>query len=314
MTTISARMIAHSKHALTGKEIATLLLRYPRWIHAEGRTHRQIDLLDGFSINVPTPSLMEDDNLSRNASSSRAIPVNKLIQDVLDDPAEPLYWGKNQKGMQAREELAGSALAHAKTIWRDAMAAAVQEARNLANLDVHKQIVNRLLEPFSHITVVVTATEWSNFLALRDHPDAEPHIAMLARAIKPDFATSKPQELQPDEWHLPFLHPYERSEFEMYGDRGIEMAIKVSVARCASTSYKTVDGFDMTIERAIDLHDKLVAATPLHASPCEHQAYADSTWTDDDGEACEVVYDAPEMHGNFVGWCQYRKTLANECL
>ena len=214
---------------------------------------------------------MEDLNLSRNASSSRAIPVERLIADVIADPAEPLYWGANKPGMQAGEELTGMSLHEAKCIWRLAMANAAGSARNLATCGAHKQIVNRLLEPFSHITVVVTATAWSNFFALRDHPDAEPHIRMLAQAVRKARDEATVQTLKPGEWHLPFvdLGCYAK---DIRGDgEFVDPYIKLSVARCASTSYKTVEGFDMTMERALALHDKLRAANPMHASPFEHQ-------------------------------------------
>ena len=98
--------------------------------------------------------------------------------------------------------------------------------------------------------------------------------------------------LKPGQWHLPFV------------EVGDEATISLSVARCASTSYKTVDGFDMTPERAVALHDKLVAAQPMHASPCEHQATPD-TWL-------WGGWQESQEHGNFVGWRQYRKTLAGE--
>src|SRR5690606_3488730 len=102
MTTISAKTVLRSRHSQRpDKVLSTLLLRYPRWIHAEGRTHRQLDISEDFQISIPAPSLMECDDLSRNASSSRAIPVERLISDVLDDPAIPIFWGKNEKGMQA---------------------------------------------------------------------------------------------------------------------------------------------------------------------------------------------------------------------
>lgn len=313
MTTISATKVAHSKHAITGKEICTLLLRYPRAIHAEFMTHRQF---------------------SRNASSSRAIPVSKLIKDVLDDPFVPLHWGKNQKGMQATEEC--TALITRKDrpfgenftnreAWLDAMLQAVQWAQAFDEAGYHKQIVNRLLEPFSHITVVVTATEWSNFFALRDHPDAEPHIRRLAQVMKIAMEASEPKILQPGEWHLPFADSDEDSAKAWSyanGDTGgagpldvevwLDALVKLSVARCASTSYKTVDGFDMMVERAVDLHDKLVASTPLHASPCEHQAYADEV-IEKFGSGF-IGYQNENLHGNFVGFCQYRKTLPMECL
>lgn len=291
MTTISAQTILRSRHSQRpDKILSTLLLRYPRPIHAEFMTHRA---------------------LSKNAASSRAIPVSKLIQDVLDDPFVPVYWGANQKGMQAAEELQGIKRRDAIHSWNMAMSHAVDWARRLNTIGAHKQIVNRILEPFSHITVVVSGTEWSNFRALRDHPAAEPHIQILAREIGRELdRTDNIQTLEPGAWHLPFIG----EDFDVPVGYGFtDLAIKKSVACCASTSYKTVDGFDMTLERAIELHDKLVGATPLHASPAEHVAQADEL--EDIGETGpHYIWANRKQHGNFVGFRQYRKQLPNECL
>jgi hypothetical protein len=308
---ITAKSILASQHADAPHRVDTLLLRYPRWIHAEGRTHRVLRIGEDMEVEIRTPSLMEDPNLSRNASSSRAIPVSRLIQDVLDDPAIPLFWGKNQKGMQATEEFS---LAEQATLVREWLAdrdAAIARARYYADFGCHKQIVNRLLEPFSHITVVVTATEWSNFFALRDHADAEPHIAMLARAMKTAMAEAHVQTLKPGQWHLPFVSVgATRREINMRDGTMEADWVKLSVSRCASTSYRTVDGFDMTLDRAVDLHEKLVAMVPLHASPCEHQCYADQ-WYDhlNDGAG---GWAEDWGHGNLKGFVQYRKTLPGE--
>jgi hypothetical protein len=295
MTTISAQTILRSRNASRPEKVlSTLLLRYPRPIHGEFMTHRQF---------------------SRNASSSRAIPVKKLIQDVLNDPFTPLHWGKNQKGMQADEEcnspvrdsLLPTGTIDRENAWAQACISAVNSAKAFADAGYHKQIVNRLLEPFSHITVVVSSTEWSNFLALRDHPDAEPHIAILAREVRKELEREDNiQVIQPGQWHTPFVNDWD--DITKTDGNWMELAIKKSVACCASTSYKTVDGFDMTLERAIDLHDKLIGASPLHASPAEHVAQADSWW------ALDEIWDQPEEHGNFEGFRQYRKMLPNECL
>jgi len=314
VTTISASVVADSigEHS---PRLTTLLLRYPRCIHAEFMTHRVF---------------------SRNASSSRAVPVKKLIQDVLDDPFIPLYWGKNQKGMQAVEE--HDALVNVPEVgyfsrtlkredaWLQARDEAVHIARAFDEAGYHKQIVNRLLEPFSHITVVVTATEWSNFFALRRHKDAEPHIHMLADRMWEAMQASTPKLLKPGQWHLPFVNTMmTNGKHDGYRivsndlsriDRIAEQqAIKLSVARCASTSYKTVEGFDMTLERAIALHDKLVGGDPLHASPCEHQAQVDE-WRRDagyDGFRDIPGFDHESQRGNMApGWIQYRKTLPGE--
>jgi hypothetical protein len=265
---------------------------------------------------------------SRNAASSRAIPVKKLIQDVVDDPFVPLHWGMNQKGMQGGDELTGDELSTAKNLWFAAANDALYRARDLAATNAHKQIVNRLLEPFAHITVVVSSTEWSNFLALRDHPAAEPHIQILAREVRKELdREDNIQILEPGDWHLPFVSVEDALKLDrMYAANDplvpnpLQAAIKKSVACCASTSYKTVDGFDMTLEKAIELHDKLVGSAPLHASPAEHVAQADELcdervfdyeghWIGD-----EKSWQKPELHGNFDGFIQYRKMLPNECL
>lgn len=174
MTTISAQTILRSRNTTRpDKVLTTLLLRYPRWIHAEFMTHRAF---------------------SRNAASSRAIPVEKLIRDVIENPAVPIHFGRNQKGMQAHEECGnrillpqtplydiGVSREEAWLIARDRM---IEIVEAFAKAGYHKQVVNRLLEPFAHITVLVSSTEWDNFLELRDHPDAEPHMQMLAREIR----------------------------------------------------------------------------------------------------------------------------------
>lgn len=310
MTTISATSILASRHAVTGDRLDTLLLRYPRWIHAEGRTHRLMKIVEDMEISVPTPSLMEDESLSRNASSSRAIPVEKLIQDVLYDPAVPLFWGANQKGMQAVDQCAELVSAPTFTggcedltnegAWLRARDFAVQMARAFSEAGYHKQLVNRLLEPFSHITVVCSSTNWSNFLALRDHLDAEPHIQILAREIRKALDGAEVQELQPGEWHLPFVGTCQEDK---------EMLV-LSAARCASTSYKTVDGFDMTIERAVALVDNLIGSTPMHSSPFEHVAQADVF----ENVGLFGTYKNRRQHGNFTGFRQWRKMLPNESL
>lgn len=333
MTTISAETILRSRNAEAPDHVlSTLLITQPRWIHAEGRTHRLLSIGEDFEILPPTPSLMEDPNLSRNAASSRAIPVQKMIEAILADPAVPIFWGKNIGGMQAKEELGPREKAKALEIWMRSMESAISYAKEMCALGIddesrpiaaHKQIVNRILEPYMHIKVLVSATEWSNFLALRDHGDAEPHIAMLAREIRKCLNDeSTIQTLRPGEWHIPFVRKAQAeaimktitgTDGKRRADEFWPKAIKWGVSCCASTSYKTVDGFDMSLDRAIALHDKLVAAQPLHASPCEHVAQADSRSYTHLGSS-RRTWDNSEQHGNFVGFRQYRKMLPGECL
>ncbi len=307
-TTISAQTILRSRNAAAPERVlSTLLLRYPRWVHAELMTHRVF---------------------SRNSASSRAIPVAKLLRDVIENPAVPLYWGKNERGMQASEETAALVFAPvpmsyggsrleidvskgrtATEAWLNARDLAVLSAKAFMAAGYHKQIVNRLLEPFVHITVLVSATEWANFLELRDHPDAEPHIAMLAREVRACLEDeSTIQTLEPREWHLPFVDPVSEDGTPVKASGpALTNAIKLSVARCASTSYKTVGGFDMTLEKAIELHDKLVSSHPIHASPAEHVAQADSPAAA--GDLHSKAWMRGDQHGNFVGFRQYRHML-----
>lgn len=280
MTTISAETILCSHNMVSGDILTTLLLRYPRFIHAELMTHRVF---------------------SRNAASSRAIPVGKLIADVEQNPARPLWWGANRPGMQAPSELPQPEKDRAQDIWEASRLSAIAHAKVLADTGAHKQIVNRLLEPYAHITVLVSSTEWANFLHLRDHPDAEPHMQMLAREIAQCVESEDFVALEPGEWHLPFVGIDER------GDHSLEALQALSVARCASTSYKTVDGFDMTIDRAQAVYARLISSDPMHASPAEHVACVDDGLYNPLQD--RTVFSHPEQHGNFTGFRQLRHML-----
>jgi len=284
--TISAKVICDSISP-DDIRLTTLQLRYPRFIHAEFMTHRAF---------------------SRNASSSRAVPVEKLIQDVIDDPVYPSFWGKNQPGMQARGELDETAMSNAIRLWEDQRQDACNTAQWMHEHGAHKQIVNRLLEPFSHINVVVSATDWANFFALRRHPDAQPEMKLLADAIYEARAASQPTRLYAGRWHLPYVLVEDAHSLDWSDDRTIGNAIKCSVARCARTSYLTHDQKPPDIEADLALYARLVGAEPLHASPAEHQATPDhhGKWHD--------RWQHPTQHGNFRGWIQYRKTLFNECV
>ena len=240
---------------------------------------------------------MDDPNFSRNASSSRAIPVERLIKDVLDDPAMPVSWGKNRRGMQAEEELSVEYRGYAELLWFKARHYAVQQAREMAGLGLHKQIVNRVIEPWCHINVVATFTELDNFYALRRHPDADPTMQALANAMWDAEQASTPKLLRPGEWHLPYVADgYE-----------LDIGRKVSVARCARVSYLTHDGRRTTVDEDLELYERLLGSAPLHASPAEHQATPDrkrgTSWIG------KGWWAHPELHGNLVGWVQYRKTF-----
>lgn len=278
--------------------LTTLQLRYPHFIHAELMTHRVF---------------------SRNASSSRAIPVKRLIGDIREDTAMPFHWGKNQPGMQAHEEWkekvivpywAKDILGEAKSTsmymtredaWKNARDNAIAVAQAFHEAGYHKQIVNRLLEPFSHINVLVTSTYWRNFIALRNHADAQPEIRILAEEIQKILETSMP--ILTKGWHLPYMSMHDMMTYSP------NELIRCSVARCARVSYLTAEKERPTKEQDLKLYDRLLSSSPLHASPAEHIALPD--W--------RVKYEKnqwanPQFHGNFVGWQQYRKMLRNEAV
>lgn len=297
---ISAKVIADSispqHHRLT-----TFELRYPKFIHGEFMTHRV---------------------LSRNASSSRAIPTERLLAEVRSDleRATPVFWGKNQKGMQAAEELTGTDLIVAKNTWKAQAIVAAEAAERMSRNGVHKQIVNRILEPFTHINVVCTATEYANFFGLRLHADAQPEARALAIAMWQARAASAPQVLQPGEWHLPYVPTKDSSGKPIKWKEGlddIDAMRRVSTARCARVSYRSFEtGRESEIDEDVKLHDRLLAGQPLHASPAEHQA------TPDHNEQPLGPMDRPsgggwqhrEEWGNLVGWRQYRKMLPGEAV
>ena len=268
---ISARVVCDSIAAYSPR-LTTLELTYPRFIHAEFMTHRVF---------------------SRNASSSRAIPVQKTIDRVKNDPVIPIYWGKNQPGMQADEELPPEAARLAEELWRGAAYNALDSAREMKEIGAHKQIINRLLEPWSTITVVVTATEWDNFFSLRCSSAAEPHMHQLADKMLDAMNASGPRFLEPGEWHLPYVVDMD-TDFT-------EHLVKFSVARVARVSYLNHDGTTPDPKKDLELHDRLLSSG--HMSPFEHQA---TVPTDFERGNC---LDG----GNLRDWMQYRKMLPNEC-
>lgn len=263
--TISAAILRDSIGP-SGRRITTFLLRYPRFIHAEFMTHRVF---------------------SRNASSSRAIPFQRALENIKADPAMPIRFGKNRPGMQATSDLSQEAQREAEGIWLAALEGAITYAQKLHEMGVHKQLTNRILEPFSHITVVCTATEFDNFFALRHHPAAQPEIYDLADKMAGALKASSPTWLALGEWHLPFIADDDPND--------IDIKLKRSVARCARTSYLTHDNKETTLAKDVELFERLITEEPMHASPAEHQAQA--------------VADSNFRSGNFTGWLQYRKVL-----
>lgn len=280
--------------------ITTLALEYPRFIHCEKLTHRKF---------------------SKNSASSRAIPVKSTIKMVRDNPADIVYWGKAMSGMQAREELKGWRLAIAKAGWVFAREACILVAKLFGAVKLHKQIANRILEPFYNISVLVTATEWDNFFALRTHESAQPEFQTLARMIRDEIDKTPAVE---SKYHIPFFSEFEHDldglfYLDSINDRRVvtkDVALKISSSICAQWSYRK---FDPSSEKADKIWSQLVESKPVHASPTEHQAWAmeNACAIDDDGFNPEN-WEAGVTHmdkqcrywsGNIRGWIQHRQLI-----
>lgn len=307
---IKAEIIADSINPKDCR-LTTYLLEYPRFIHAELLTHRVF---------------------SKNAASSRAIPIEKMIEQVEQNPAMPVWWGKNQSGMQAKEELSDtdkvecyithdgtgdfscgvewvSSKELARRQWLFARRLATGQAQVLSRTGLHKQIVNRVIEPWFNIRIILSGTEFDNFFALRAHPDAQPELQALAYKMLEEYNKSEPKSLQPGDWHIPFGDNIDGDRvFEEYVRKIpthivhlnsiLEGKIKIAIARCARVSYFNFEGKD-DYEADIKLCDRLFASTPRHLSPTEHVAKC----LNDD-----------RFVGNFRGWEQYRYQFADQSL
>ncbi len=246
-----------------GIRLTTLEVTFPRFVLAEFNTHR---------------------TFSRSSASSRAVPTARLLERVETDPVVPLEWGRNKAGMSASDVLSGDEAETARRIWLSARDDAVAHARRLLSLKVHKQELNRLLEPFLWHTVIVTATEWQNFFELRCAPNAQPEIRAAASLMREAIAQSRPRDVGIGAWHTPLIQPDEA---------GLELEARkrVSAARCARVSYLTHEG-KREIEKDLELYERL--KSDRHLSPFEHVA----TPSDDSS-----------FHANFRGWIQMRAEI-----
>jgi thymidylate synthase ThyX len=298
-----AKVLADSRSP-GGRRLTTLEATFPRFVLAEFNTHRIF---------------------SRNSASSRAIPIAKQLRRVLEAPYVPIEFGSNQPGMQAGPTLDGEKRDAAEAEWLRARDDAVRRVLGLVTapeafspdddlleilgrveeairdkaqpaewLNVHKQVANRLLEPFMWHTVIVTATEWDNFWNLRCHPDAQPEIRLVAETMRDTMEASEPDELGEGEWHLPLVRPEDREQVI-----SIEDLIKVSAGRCARVSYLTHAG-KRDLDADIELHDRLLESG--HMSPLEHPARPLSV----------TELEESEWSGNFHGWHSYRKSISGE--
>lgn len=225
--------------------IITFELEYPRYIHSELLTHRVF---------------------SRNSASSRAIPIEKMIDLIYENTAVP-EWTLNQKGMTGKPMDNAITALKARNVWFEARDDAVRAVRKLIDLGIHKQNANRLLEPFQHMKTILTGTDFDNFFNLRISPEAQPEIRQLATMMRDEKDESVPWELKENEVHCPF--------FEHVKTSNIKDVLK-AVALCAQVSYRKEDSKEDTVRRIVN---QLLKGERIHASPFEHICIPDSDYT-----------------------------------
>jgi len=282
-----------------GVRLYSVLATYPRFIHAEIMTHRDRARNAASSRAIPwkkyvagAPVAILEAEAAANICDGRAkwMQPNCMFKMVRDNPVIPIVFGAEKKGMQTGDSVDDPELARA--IWLDALADAMKHADRLATLGVHKSLVNRLVEPFMWMTVLMTATEWKNFYRLRCHPDAEIHFKKIAGMIHTAIDEAPVQKLRYGEWHLPFICAEEAASLPL------DIKKCVSAGRCARLSYLTHDGRRDHAED-VALCDRLINRQDgvLHASPLEHVAQA---------------MEAAHRSGPYRGWKQFRKEFANE--
>ena len=272
---IEAKVIADSISP-QGDRLTTFILTFPRIILAEFNTHRMF---------------------SRNSASSRAIPFEKMVKSVENNPFIPIAWQKQHKGMQGTEYFTDNQdIQRLEDLWILQSREAIKSAQSLNNLQTTKQLCNRLLEPFMWHTVIMTSGKegLENFFDLRDHEAAEIHIQELARKMKEVYNESTPKQLQAGEWHIPFGD-------EWYSASS-SFNLKVSTAKCARVSYTVVgeESKEPNYDNDLKLHDRLLESG--HFSPFEHCAKAMS---DEEYESfikgeVDFGFDIPK---HTMGWC-----------
>lgn len=293
--------------------LTSMYVIFPKMILGERNRHRAFSLSD---------------------RSSRAVPPEKLIEEVREDPAMPAQFRKRIKGMGGGDLLEGRELEDAQGAWRYMARSVANMAERWSVQGLAKEIVNRPLDPFIRMHSLMTATRdgWMNFFGLRLDENADPTIQRLAQKCYTAYTESKPDTLSPGDWHLPFCDlqvetgingwspdHIEGGDGETYSDV-VEYCLKLSAARCAHLSYNDLEtGRRMTLDRAVAIYDKLTKSRPLHASPLEHQATPD-TWRaylrSDEREIHGNLgeWENPLEHGNLPGWRQARKMLPGEAV
>ena len=297
--TIKAEVVQASECAATGKQIHTLILEYPRAIHAQLLTHGVF---------------------SKNSSSSRAVPIQAAIDNVKENPAKFIWTGK-QSGMQGTDLKGDARTIHsAELINIMARENAITAVRMMDAIGIHKQNACRYLEPFQNIRIVLTSTEWENWDWLRIDAAAQPEIEKLAVLMKEARENADVMLLQPGQWHVPFVTRIksESGAISYWEDTTgkevtLQEAINISMSASAQTSYRKTD---FSLEKAEDMYGKLFGGKKIHASPAEHQATPIPAFNANDGRTSNWPAGVTHMarngvfwSGNFCNWIQNRQLI-----
>lgn len=242
-----------------------------------------------FKLSMPKSYLAQLNThrlLSRNASSSRAVPISTMIDKIKSDTVIPMEWVKNKKGMSGDTVISPAAQQLASEKWLTSLEKQIDTVRQLEAIGLHKQYANRLLEPYMNAEVLVSATQWQNFLTLRADHATQPELQSIAQQIQAIMNSSKPRLLNSGEWHLPFITSIEQ-------DLPLLTKQQISVARCARVSYYLKDTCELSdTSKDIQLYTRLKDSG--HMSPFEHIA---------------TPYPQKHMCGNFLSWVQLRHSF-----
>lgn len=300
---ITATIIADSIND-NGIRMTSMEIEYPRFIIAELNTHRM---------------------LAKNSASSRAIPVKTMHEQIRKSPAMPVYWGKNQGGMSAKEELTGSDLEDVQALWSEAREFDLSIAARMEELGLHKQIANRRTEADMLMKTVISGTEWANMFWLRTHATAQPEFKVLADLMLEAQLCSKPMLLKPGQWHLPYIlleRLGNRIAYYAYSDPDTEISLMqariISASCCAQVSYRRNDD---SYTKALKVYRQLIESSPVHASPVEHQAtpmkprsfaakLLGRNFTEEG--ITHVDRQGNRWSGCLQDWIQFRKLIPNE--
>lgn len=259
-----AEVIQHSVSP-EGKEIITFSVKYGLIVHSEWIRHRL---------------------LSNSVKSNRAVSMKQIRKEVIEDPYVPIKFGGQQAGMVAIDEDQFGYAKVCRWLWKNSRWGAVGVHWLFEKLKLHKEITNRILNPWQWVRSTTTATDYDNFYKLRLHKDAQKDINVIAKAMHEALQLSEPMLINAGEYHVPYVSRRRtgNGELEYYDSDGTQLntqqAIEASCARCARSSYDNHDGTKASyFNRATakgrsdqEIYQDLINSDPVHGSCGEHQA------------------------------------------